>query len=102
VIAAEHGWLSPLPPEGASVIVHRTTEFAAQMAAAQGVRAKDLLAAGIVDRIVAERPDAAREPEEFAKRLSQLLEHELIALMEAEPVARMAKRLSRYRNLGRR
>jgi acetyl-CoA carboxylase beta subunit/acetyl-CoA carboxylase alpha subunit len=101
VIAAEHGWLSPLPPEGASVIVHRTTEFAAQMAAAQGVRAKDLLAAGIVDRIVAERPDAAREPEEFAKRLSQLLEHELIALMEAEPVARMAKRLSRYRNLGR-
>lgn len=101
VIAAEHGWLSPLPPEGASVIVHRTTEFAAQMAEEQGVRAKDLLAAGIVDWIVAERPDAASEPEEFAKRLAQLLEHELIALIEAEPVERLAKRLARYRNLGR-
>jgi acetyl-CoA carboxylase beta subunit/acetyl-CoA carboxylase alpha subunit len=101
VIAAEHGWLSPLPPEGASEIVHRTTEFAPQMAQEQGVRAKDLLAAGIVDRIVAERPDAASEPEEFAKRLAQLLEHELIALLAAEPAARMAKRLSRYRNLGR-
>lgn len=101
VIAAEHGWLSPLPPEGASVIVHRTTEFAAQMAQEQGVRAKDLLAAGIVDRIVAERPDAASEPEEFAKRVAQVLEHELIALIDAEPVERMARRLTRYRNLGR-
>jgi acetyl-CoA carboxylase beta subunit/acetyl-CoA carboxylase alpha subunit len=101
VIAAEHGWLSPLPPEGASVIVHRTTEFAAQMATEQGVRARDLLAVGIVDRIVAERPDAAREPEEFAKRLSQLLEHELISLMELDPVARLAKRLAKYRSLGR-
>lgn len=101
MIAAEHAWLSPLPPEGASVIVHRTTEFAAQMASEQGVRAKDLLAAGIVDRIVAERPDAASEPEEFAKRIAQILEHELIALIEAEPAERMTKRLARYRNLGR-
>ena len=101
VIAAEHAWLSPLPPEGASVIVHRTTDFAAEMASQQGVRAKDLLAAGIVDRIVTERPDAAREPEEFAKRLSQILEHELIALIEADPIERLAKRLARYRNLGR-
>jgi len=102
VIAAEHGWLSPLPPEGASVIVHRTTEFAAEMAAEQGVRAKDLLAAGIVDRIVAERPDAAREPEEFAKRMAQVLEHELIALIQRDPAERMAARLARYRHLGAR
>jgi len=101
VIAAEHGWLSPLPPEGASVIVHRTTDFAAQMAQEQGVRAKDLLKAGIVDRIVAERPDAASEPEAFAIRVSQILEYELIALMAADPAARMTERLKRYRNLGR-
>jgi len=101
VIAAEHGWLAPIPPEGASVIVHRTTEFAEQMAAEQGVGARDLLAAGIVDRIVAERPDAAREPEEFAKRLARVLEHELIELLNADPGIRMAGRLARYRNLGR-
>src|SRR5699024_1208120 len=37
VLCAQNGWLSPLPPEGASVIVHRTTERAADMAAGQGV-----------------------------------------------------------------
>ena len=30
VIAAQHAWLSPLPPEGASAILHRTTEQAAR------------------------------------------------------------------------
>ena len=30
VIAAQHAWLSPLPPEGASAIVHRSTEYAAR------------------------------------------------------------------------
>ena len=38
VVAAQHAWLSPLPPEGASVIVHRTTEHAATVAQEQGVR----------------------------------------------------------------
>ena len=59
VVAAQHAWLSPLPPEGASAIVHRDVEHAPDMARAQGVRSLDLRAAGIVDRIVAERPDAA-------------------------------------------
>ena len=38
VIAAQHGWLSPLPPEGASAIVHRDLDHAPDMARAQGVR----------------------------------------------------------------
>lgn len=101
VIAAQHGWLSPLPPEGASEIVHRTPEFAPQMAMEQGVSSKDLLAAGIVDRVVAELPDAASEPEDFAKRLAQVLEYELIGLIEADPVERLANRMARYRKLGR-
>lgn len=55
VIAAEHAWLAPLPPEGASVIVHGTTQHAAELAEAQHVRAADLLAAGIVHHVVPER-----------------------------------------------
>ena len=35
VIAAEHAWLSPLPPEGASAIVHDDVEHAAEMAERQ-------------------------------------------------------------------
>jgi len=65
VLAAQHAWLCPLPPEGASVIVHRTTDRAPELAAAQGVRSADLLRNGIVDRVIRELPDAADEPETF-------------------------------------
>ena len=85
VVAAQHAWLSPLPPEGASAIVHRTLDHAAEMARAQGVRSLDLLAEGTVDRIVAERPDAADEPEEFCRRVGLVLEHELTCLLANGP-----------------
>ena len=55
VLAAQHAWLSPLPPEGASVIVHGDTTHAAEMADRQQVRAVDLAAGGTVHRIVPER-----------------------------------------------
>jgi acetyl-CoA carboxylase carboxyl transferase subunit beta len=101
VIAAQHGWLSPLPPEGASAIVHRDLEHAPDMARAQGVRSLDLMRAGIVDRIVAERPDAADEPEEFCARLSDVLRYELAALMQRDSATVTADRVARYRSLGR-
>jgi acetyl-CoA carboxylase beta subunit len=61
VIAAEHAWLSPLPPEGASVIRHGTTEHAAEMASSQRVRAIDLLADGVVHHVVPEPDDDTPE-----------------------------------------
>ena len=54
VIAAENAWLSPLPPEGASVIVHGDTEHAAAMAQQQRIRASDLYAEGTVHHVVPE------------------------------------------------
>ncbi len=63
VLAALHGWLAPLPPEGASAIVFRDVDHAPELAAAQGIRSADLLRNGIVDAIVAEHPDAADEPD---------------------------------------
>jgi acyl-CoA carboxylase subunit beta len=100
VIAALHGWLSPLPPEGASAIVHRTTARAAEMAENQGVRSLDLLRAGIVDRIVPERPDAADEPEEFCRRVGEVLRQELAVLLHQPRDERLEQRLLRYRTLG--
>ncbi|KWX01075.1 Acetyl-coenzyme A carboxyl transferase alpha chain [Carbonactinospora thermoautotrophica] len=100
VIAAQHGWLSPLPPEGASAILYRTTDRAAELAARQGVRAADLLAAGIVDRVVAECPDAAEEREAFLGRLARVLEYELVGLVRRDPDERLAARFARYRRLG--
>jgi acetyl-CoA carboxylase carboxyl transferase subunit beta len=55
VVAAEHAWLSPLPPEGASVIVHGDTAHAEEMANRQQIRAVDLATIGTVHRIVPER-----------------------------------------------
>ena len=49
VLAALHGWLAPLPPEGASAIVFRDVDHAPELAAAQGIRSADLLRNGIVD-----------------------------------------------------
>ncbi|HEX7744274.1 MAG TPA: carboxyl transferase domain-containing protein [Micromonosporaceae bacterium] len=99
VLAAQHGWLSPLPPEGASAILYRTTERAPQVAAAQGIRAQDLRTRGVVDRIVAERADAADEPEAFLDRLAAVLAYELATLLDADPAERLLARRTRYRQL---
>ncbi|BBZ31819.1 acetyl-CoA carboxylase carboxyltransferase subunit beta [Mycolicibacterium confluentis] len=100
VLAALHGWLAPLPPEGASAIVFRDTAHAPELAAAQGVRSADLLRNGIVDVIVPEHPDAADEPMEFTRRLAQAIGFEVARLSDTPDANRMAARLRRYRLLG--
>ena len=100
VIAAQHSWLSPLPPEGASAILHRTTERAAELATQQRVRSLDLLADGIVDRVVAEHPDAADEPEDFCRRMALVIAGELSRLASTNATSRLAARHDRYRRLG--
>ena len=57
VLATGHAWLAPLPPEGASMIVHGDTTHAAAMADQHRVRARDLVGAGIVHEIVPELPE---------------------------------------------
>jgi acetyl-CoA carboxylase carboxyl transferase subunit beta len=57
VICMENGWVSPLPPEGASVISHGTTDRAAEMARSQGVTARALRDAGAVDVVAGEGCD---------------------------------------------
>ena len=100
VLAALHGWLAPLPPEGASAIVFRDTEHAPELAAAQGIRSADLLRSGIVDVIVPEHPDAADEPVEFSQRLSHAIAAEVYALRGMPDAERLAARLQRYRRIG--
>ena len=100
VLAALHGWLAPLPPEGASAIVYRDTDHAPELSAEQGVRSVDLVGSGIVDAVVPEHPDAADEPVEFSTRLCAAIAVELAALRELPAAERMATRLQRYRNIG--
>jgi acetyl-CoA carboxylase carboxyl transferase subunit beta len=97
-VAATHAWLSPLPPEGAATILHRATDRTAEVAGRQSITADRLVAAGIVDRIVAERPDAADEPAAFLHRLAATVEAELGALAGQPAADRVAARRRRYRS----
>jgi acyl-CoA carboxylase subunit beta len=100
VLAALHGWLAPLPPEGASAIVFRDVDHAPELAAAQGIRSADLMRNGIVDAIVPEHPDAADTPADFTKRLSATIATELHQLRSVPDDVRLAARLRRYRRIG--
>ncbi|MET8183005.1 carboxyl transferase domain-containing protein [Streptomyces sp. NPDC005336] len=98
VVAARHAWLSPLPPEGASAILYRTTERAYEVADRQGVRSADLLAQGIVDRVVEEGEEDAAE--DFLGRLGRLLGAELATLRAQDQDERLAARRARHRRTG--
>ena len=100
VVAAQHAWLSPLPPEGASAVLYRTTERAVEVAERQGVGVAALRAHRIVDRVIPEFPDAANEGEAFLQRVGGVLQAELSALLRSDPSARYRERRRRYRTLG--
>lgn len=99
-IAAQHAWLSPLPLEGASVIVHRTTDFAPAMAESQGVNIASLQKNGLVEHIVDERPDASLEAKSFCQRMGEAIAYELGTLSNTGIAELMPQRLAKYRNLG--
>ena len=75
VVAAQNALLSPLPPEGASVIRHGDLYHAAEMAEAQGIGAAALLASGIVHRVVPELPED--DPESLATAVAARIAQEL-------------------------
>ena len=67
---AEHAWLSPLPPEGASAILHHDTAHAPLMAERQKISAFDLLDEGTVHVVVPERPAAHEDPRAFVRAMT--------------------------------
>ncbi|MGW3039997.1 carboxyl transferase domain-containing protein [Kitasatospora sp. NPDC001159] len=100
VLAAGHAWLAPLPPEGASAIVHRDGEHAAELARAQGIGAHHLAEVGLVDQVVPELPDATEEPEAFCARMGAAIGTALDALAATGETDRLAARAARHRRLG--
>ncbi|MBB0970589.1 acetyl-CoA carboxyl transferase [Dietzia aerolata] len=100
VLCARHGWLAPLPPEGASAILYHETDRAAEVARSQGVTSADLYDAGIVDVVVPEEPDAADEPDAFCDRMADAVATALVEVRRRPPERRYAERMSRYRDLG--
>jgi acetyl-CoA carboxylase beta subunit len=84
VVATENAWLSPLPPEGASVIRYGDLSHAAEMAESQGIGSAALMEAGIVHRVVPEL--AEDDPESLSIAVAATVAHEL-ALLAGGPLA---------------
>jgi acetyl-CoA carboxylase carboxyl transferase subunit beta len=99
VVATRHAWLSPLPPEGAATIRHGDPGRAPEVIEEQHVRAPDLARAGVVDRILDELPDAADEPDAFARRVADAIAEELRRVGDQDAGDRRAARAARRRRL---
>ena len=81
VLMFEHAVYSVISPEGCASILWRTAERAPQAAEAMKMTAQDLLALGVIDRIVPEPVGGAhRDPSAAAKSLESALVEELDAL----------------------
>ena len=93
VIAAEHAWLAPLAPEGASAIVYRDPSRGDEMARSQGIRSSDLAAAGLVDHVAA-------QPGDLCGALGRALAAGLADLARMDDESRLARRHRRFRSLG--
>jgi len=99
VIVAEHAWLAPLAPEGASAILHRTTDRAAELASKQAIVSTDLVRNGIADVAVPDRPEAGEEGSVFGQRVAATAAAELLRLVEHPPHERRRQRAQRWRRL---
>lgn len=87
-VALADSWMSPISPEAASLIVHRDTDHAEEMADLQRVSAVELVEQGIVDRLVAR------------DRVIELLDDELARLVAVPLADLQARRGERMRRLG--
>lgn len=85
IICAQHAWLAPLAPEGASAILHRDTSRAPELARNLRITARDLQECTAVSHIVAENPDAAAEPAEFCRRAGRAIQRNFLDLLAARP-----------------
>jgi len=96
-VAAEHAWLAPLPPEGASLIVHGNTAHARELAEQQRIGARELFDDGAVHELVGEALPGG-DPG-FCRRLAaaaarQLAAQERLAVHEGESQERRGGRNS--------
>jgi acyl-CoA carboxylase subunit beta len=100
VLVAEHASLGVIAPEGASAILYRDVDHAAELAATQGGASWQLLDAGIADTLIPEPQPAHEQPDAFLERVGTALAAALAEVTAADPAARVAERHRRWRRIG--
>ncbi|HKR92127.1 acetyl-CoA carboxylase carboxyltransferase subunit alpha [Novosphingobium sp.] len=101
VLMLEHAVYSVISPEGASSILWRTPNKAADAATAMKVTAQDLLALEVIDAVVPEPTGGAhRDPAATAQALAEALSRELKALEGKAAAALVRQREERFLAIG--
>jgi acetyl-CoA carboxylase carboxyl transferase subunit beta len=100
VLVAEHASLGVIAPEGASAILYRDLDHAAELAATQGGASWQLLDAGIADALIPEPRPAHEEPDAFVAAVGAELSAALASITAADRSARLAERHRRWRSVG--
>ncbi|MYL97270.1 acetyl-CoA carboxylase carboxyltransferase subunit alpha [Novosphingobium sp. FGD1] len=101
VLMLEHAIYSVISPEGASSILWRTPDKAADAATAMKVTAQDLLSLGVIDGVVAEPVGGAhRDPAAAARALADAIGRELAALVVRTPAELVQQREERFLAIG--
>jgi acetyl-CoA carboxylase carboxyl transferase subunit alpha len=101
VLMFEHAVYSVISPEGCASILWRTAEKAADAAEAMKVTAQDLLALGVIDRIVREPVGGAhRAPDIAIAALTKAIGEELDTLSRHSPAKLKALREERFLRIG--
>ena len=101
VLMMEHAVYSVISPEAGASILFRTPDKAAEMAEAMKTTAQDLLALGVIDRIVPEPVGGAhRAPAQAAQSLAEAIGGELDKLARLSPDQLRAAREERFLRIG--
>ncbi len=101
VLMFEHAVYSVISPEAGASILWRTSDKAQDMAEAMKTTAQDLLALGVIDRIVKEPVGGAhRDPAAATHELGLALEEELTALSLLTPAQLRTMREERFLRIG--
>jgi acetyl-CoA carboxylase carboxyl transferase subunit alpha len=101
VLMMENTWYSVISPESCSSILWRSWNYKEQAAEALKLTAPDLLAQGIIDRIIPEPLGGAhRDPQEAAEILKKTLVEELGKFKRMKTDRLVEKRIEKFAKMG--
>lgn len=101
IMMLENTWYSVIAPESCSSILWRSWDFKEQAAEALKLTAPDLLAYGIIDRVVPEPEGGAhRNPEKAASILKDILIEELDRLKKIKRDKLLSQRIQKFDQIG--
>jgi acetyl-CoA carboxylase carboxyl transferase subunit alpha len=101
VLMLENTWYNVIAPESCSSILWRSWDYKEQAAEALKLTAPDLLAQGVIDRIVPEPLGGAhRNPQEAAMMLKKALLEELKLVKKIKPEKLLENRIEKFGAMG--